>query len=657
VDWPKGLDGLCYGGDYNPEQWPEKEWAEDVALMREAGVTLVTLGVFAWSRLEPRPGEYDLGWLDRVFDLLHSVGVRVSLATPTASPPPWFSDTHPEALPVAADGTRLLHGSRDTYCAAAPSYRAAARRIAQVLAHRYGNHPALALWHVHNEYGTECHCDLAAAAFRDWLRARYSTVDALNDAWTTDFWSQRYTDWSQVHPPRTTRYLPNPAQVLDFRRFWSDELLASYVEQRDVLRATGVPVTTNFVFGGWVPVDHARWAKEVDVVAVDHYPSAPGLAGAAQTAFAADLARGWAGGRPWLLCETAPYHVVTPGRMHTKAPGQLARDVLPCVARGSRGAMFFQWRASRGGAERYHSALLPHAGADSRRFRETVAMGALLGRIAETGPAPVRAATAVLFDAPSWWALQSPGLPSEDIDYLHEVRAAHRALSRLGMGVDVLPVDAPLDGYRVVVVPALYLLDTASPGNTAERLRAYVAGGGRLVVTFLSGVADSHGRVHTGGYPGALRDLLGIRTTEFHPMSSEVVVELSTGDVGRHWAETVETHGAETVATYPDGGAAITRNRHGDGIAWYVSTRLDDDAYARLVAWAVGDDESRGHDAPLVPYGVDLVRRVTNGRGWLFAVNHTDRPQPLPADGPDLVTGNPAGETIPPGGVSVVRFL
>ncbi|GIJ44154.1 beta-galactosidase [Virgisporangium aliadipatigenens] len=639
-----------YGGDYNPEQWPEKVWAEDVALMREAGVTLVTLGVFAWSRLEPRPGEYDLGWLDRVFDLLHEGGVRISLATPTASPPPWFSDAHPEALPVGADGTRLLHGSRDTYCAASPAYRAAARRIAQVLAHRYGGHPALALWHVHNEYGTECHCDLAAAAFREWLRARYSTVDALNDAWSTDFWSQRYTDWAQIRPPRATRYLPNPAQLLDFRRFWSDELLAAYVEQRDVLRPTRVPVTTNFVFGGWVPVDHARWAKEVDVVAIDHYPSAPGLAGAAQTAFASDLARGWAGGRPWLLCETAPYHVGTPGRMHTKAPGQLARDVVPSIARGSHGAMFFQWRASRGGAERYHSALVPHAGPQSRQFRETVAVGALLRRIGGS-EGRIRAATAMLFDAPSWWALQAPGLPSDDIDYLHEVRAAHRALSRLGMGVDVLPADAPLDGYRVVVVPALYLLENG------DRLREYVAGGGRLVVTFLSGIADPCGRVYTGGYPGALRDLLGIRVTEFHPMPADLTVELSTGDVGRHWAETVETHGAEAVATYPDGGAAITRHRHGDGAAWYVSTRLDDDAYARLLAWVIGDDESRGHDAPLVPYGVDLVRRTANGQGWLFAVNHTDRPQPLPADGTDLVTGNPAGGTIPPGGVAVVKFL
>jgi hypothetical protein len=258
---------LRYGGDYNPEQWPPEVWKEDVALMRRAGVNLVSVGVFAWARLEPREGAYTFGWLDEVLDLLHAGGIDVALATPTAAPPPWFSLAHPDALPVTASGTRLWHGSRDTYCMSAPAYRAACRRIAGALADRYAGHPALALWHVHNEYGTVCRCDHVAAAFRGWLRARYGDLDTLNDAWTTAFWSQHYSDWAQVLPPRATQYLPNPAHALDFRRFCSDELLAAFVEQRDVLRAAtpAVPVTTNFALGSWVPVDHARWARAVDV--------------------------------------------------------------------------------------------------------------------------------------------------------------------------------------------------------------------------------------------------------------------------------------------------------------------------------------------------------------------------------------------------------
>lgn len=363
MDWPKGIGGLCYGGDYNPEQWPEEVWKEDVALMRRAGVNLVSVGVFSWARLEPSPGSYDFAWLDRVLDLLHGAGVRVNLATPTASPPPWFGLAHPDALTVTADGTRLTHGSRDTYCVSAPAYREASARIAGELARRYRGHPALAMWHVHNEYGTGCHCDHAAAAFRTWLRGRYGTLDALNDAWTGSFWSQHHSAWEQVMPPRATQYLPNPAQTLDFRRFLSDEMLAHFREQKAVLRehTPDVPATTNFVLGDWVPVDHRRWAAETDLVAVDHYPAADPPQ---ETAFAADLARGWAGGRPWLLMEQAVV-TYTGLRMIAKRPGEITRLSLSHIARGSRGVMFFQWRASRGGAEPWHAGMVPHAGEDS----------------------------------------------------------------------------------------------------------------------------------------------------------------------------------------------------------------------------------------------------------------------------------------------------
>lgn len=344
--WGDGA-GLRYGGDYNPEQWPAEVWREDVALMRRARVNLVTVGVFAWSRLEPEPGRYTFDWLDQVLDLLHDNGISVALATPTASPPPWFSLAHPDALPVTADGVRLHHGSRDTYCAAAPAYRAAARRIAAALADRYAHHPALALWHVHNEYGTTCHCPHTAREFRRWLADRHGDLVALNAAWATSFWSQHYTDWAQVDTPRATQYLANPGHLLDFRRFWSDTLLAAYAEQRDLLRAAkpAIPITTNHVLGDWVPVDHARWAAEVDLVAIDHYPDATDGGAEEQTALAADLARGWARhgagdvGHParWLLMESAPNQIHSGGRMHTKEPGRMARHSLSHVARGSRG--------------------------------------------------------------------------------------------------------------------------------------------------------------------------------------------------------------------------------------------------------------------------------------------------------------------------------
>ncbi|GGL05019.1 beta-galactosidase [Planomonospora parontospora] len=615
MNWPKGLEGLCYGGDYNPEQWPEKVWEEDVALMRQAGVNLVSVGVFSWARLEPAEGAYDFGWLDRVLDLLHGGGVRVNLATPTASPPPWFSLAHPDALAVTADGVRLTHGSRDTYCVTAPAYREASVRIARALAERYAGHPALAMWHVHNEYGTGCHCDHAAAAFRAWLRARHGSLEALNDAWTTSFWSQHYSAWEQVMPPRATQYLPNPAQVLDFRRFLSDELLAHFREQKAVLRelTPDVPVTTNFVFGDWVPVNQWDWAKEVDLVAIDHYPAQNPPE---ETAFAADLARGWAGGRPWLLMEQAVVTYTGP-RMAAKRPGEITRLSLSHIARGSRGAMFFQWRASRGGAELWHGGMVPHSGPDSRIFREIRDLGALLPALAEACEAPVEASAAILWDPESGWALQSPGFPSTEVGYLEAVRQAHRVLYRHGVTADFARPSADLSAYELVIAPSLYLLSD----DDADNLRRYAAGGGRLVVSFLSGIADGHARVRTGGYPGALRDLLGVRVEEFLPIADPVT--LDDGATATLWTEHVHLAGAEALARYPDGTPAVTRR----GRAVYVSTRLDDDAYARLLGLG-----------PAAP--VESVRRGD----WVFSVNHGDREQAIP--------GN---LLLPPGGYAVAR--
>ena len=639
---------LWYGGDYNPEQWDPAVWKEDVDLMRQAGVNLVTVGVFSWSSLEPAPGEYDFAWLDQVLDLLHDGGVKVDLATPTASPPPWFSRLHPEALPVTADGVRLTHGSRDTYCVCAPAYRDAARGIARALAERYRHHPALAMWHVHNEYGTTCYCTFAAERFRGWLRERYGSLDRLNEAWTTAFWSQRYAEWADIEPPRATQYLVNPTQYLDYRRFWSDELLAAYLDQKAVLREhSAAPITTNFVFGGWVPVNHARWAAEVDVVAIDHYPDQAGIGAEEQTAFGADLARAWAGGKPWLLMEQAAGGLNTGERWHTKEPGRMARHSLSHVARGSRGALFFQWRASRGGAEMYHSAMVPHAGADSARFREVAQLGSVLPRLAEVAGSTVVAEVAILWDAECWWAMQGTHLPSS-LDYLAAVRSAHRHFWHADVTVDFAAPDADLSSYRVVVVPSLYLVSDEAAANLA----AYVESGGQLVVGYFSGIVDPDVRVRLGGYPGAFAELLGVRVEEFHPLSGEVA--LASGGRGRVWSEDVEAVAAEVVDRYAggvlDGKPAVTRRQVGAGTAWYVSTELDDDTAADLVTRLVGAGRSAGEL-------VETVRRRDGGVTWVFFINHGDADAVVPAVGTELVAGAAVnGElVVPAGGYAVVR--
>jgi beta-galactosidase len=650
---------IGFGGDYNPEQWDPATWATDDVLMRRARVTTATVGVFSWAMLEPEPGKYDFGWLDTTLERLHDNGVSVTLATPTASPPPWFTLAHPDALPITSENVRLTHGSRDTYCAAAPAYRREALRIAGELARRYGRHPAVTRWHVHNEYGTLCWCDHAAAAFRRWLVARYGDLDALNEAWCTAFWSQRYSAWDQVLPPRATQYLHNPGHVLDFRRFWSDELLAAYTEQRDEIRrhAAGTQITTNFMLpDGWQNLDLWHWSREVDVIAIDHYlSSADEAAGHADIAFAADRARSLRDGRPWALMEQAASTVNSGGVLSHRAADRTLLDSLAYVARGADDVLFFQWRASRAGSEMYHSALVPHAGQESRGFTEAVRLGEMLERIGEVAGSVVRAEAAVLYDADSWWALETPCLPSPHVRYIDQVRAAHAALWRAGITTDVAHPEADLSRYRLVVAPATYIMSDAAAGN----LRRYVEEGGHLVATFLAGIADESHRIRLGGYPGALRDVLGIRVEEFHPLPPGAKITLDDGSAGTLWSEFVHLDGAEVLARYASpsalaGHPAITRHALGAGIAWYVSTNLaSPDRFMAGIARTAGL-------APALtglPPGVDAVRRHTPDRSYLFLFNHRDDPVTVPVTGADLLTGRAAAGTftLPPSSAAVIR--
>ncbi|MFZ5850512.1 MAG: beta-galactosidase [Actinomycetota bacterium] len=663
--WPAVPPGLAYGADYNPEQWPEHVWAEDRALLQAAGVNLLSVGIFAWARLEPAPGRYDFGWLDRVLDGLHEAGVAVDLATPTAAPPAWFFQAHPEALPVAADGTRRWPGSRQTFCPSSPAYRTAAVGIARALAERYAEHPALVLWHVHNEYGchnAHCYCDTSAAAFRRWLQRRYGDLDRLNAAWGTAFWGQHYGDWAQILPPRATGTFGNPTQQLDFARFSSDELRDCLRAEAAVLREVtpDVPVTTNFMLPSFKHLDYFAWAGEVDVVSNDHYLRAEDPDRHVDLALGADVTRGVAGGGPWLLMEHSTSAVNWQPRNVAKQPGEMLRNSLAHVARGADGVCFFQWRASRAGAEKFHSAMVPHAGTDTKVWREVVALGAGLRRLAEVPGSVVDAAVALLWDWPAWWAMELPAHPSVDRDYLGEVRRQHAALWRAGVTVDVRPPEADLSAYRLVLVPSLYLVTDAAAAN----LRRFVAGGGHALVTYFSGIVDEHDHIRLGGYPGAFRDLLGVRVEEFFPLPAGSTVRLDDGAQADQWTERVHLAGAAAVARYADGpvagGPAVTRHPVGDGATqgavWYLSTRLAAPALADLLARVTR--EAGVAPAAAVPPGVEAVRRRhPDGRSYLFLVNHTEAAASIPAQGLDLWTGTswPGPVTVPAGEVVVLR--
>ncbi|WP_432991567.1 beta-galactosidase [Dactylosporangium sp. CA-233914] len=618
---------LLFGGDYNPEQWPPDVWAQDVRLMREAGVNLVTVGVFSWAALEPEPGRYDFGWLDTVLDLLHDNGIGVALSTPTASPPPWLGHRHPDTLPQGPDGIRRHYGSRNQYCPSSPVFRAAALAIAGALAARYAHHPALRLWHIGNEYGPSCHCGQCAERFRGWLKERYGDLDSLNAAWGTAVWSQRYSAWAEVLPPLRVPYVVNPLQDLDYQRFGSDILLECYTAERDAVRGhnPAVPVTTNFM-DFYRHTDGWAWAVETDVVSLDTYPDPNDPGAGMRGAMSKDIMRSLGGGRPWLLMEQSPgaaswRPVATP-----KRPGLNRLWSLQAVARGADGVLHFQWRASRQGAERAHGAMVPHAGPDSRVFREICSLGAELARLSEVDGLlgeRVPADVAIVLDWDAWRAAELPHQPHDGFRYVDRLTEYYEPLWRANITCDFARAGGRFRDYRLVLVPNLYQVTPAAAANLA----AYVEVGGTVVLGPFSGVADPDERIFTGGWPGPWQDVFGVRVEEHWPLPEGVVLDVDSAELGDFtastWAEWAQARGADVVAQVRggplDGRPVVLRNRYGAGTAWYIATLPAAEALARLLA-RVCADTGVEPVVPGLPPGVEAVRRGD----WVFLLDHND---------------------------------
>jgi beta-galactosidase len=652
------LGKVGYGGDYNPEQWPADVRAEDLELMKQAGVDLVTVGVFGWAEVEPEPGRFDFTLFDRVVDDLHNAGIKLSLATMTASPPPWVAAEFPETLPIRADGTRLWPGARQHYCPSSPVYRELAVRLAEQVAKRYGEHPALAVWHIGNEYGVhvaDCYCDVSAADFRAWLRRRYQTADALNEAWATAFWSQRYRSFDEVMPPRAAPGYCNPAQQLDYARFSSDAMLACHRAELEVLRQVtpDVPVTTNFC-GIWKTVDYWAWAPYVDIASVDSYPDPDDPESHIEAAFNYDLVRSLKNGQPWLLMEQAPAAINWRPRNATKRPGALRLGSWQAVARGADAVMFFQWRQSQGGAEKWHSGMVPHVGPDSRTFREVAELGRELGDHPGLAGSRVEADVALVMDWPNWWALELDSHPTVDVTMRESLLAHYAPLFEAGVTCDVVPSTGDLSRYRLVVVPTLYL----TTAEAARNLTDYVRGGGHVVVSYFSGIVDEHDRAYLGGYLGPLRELVGARVEEWCPLPERGSVKVQLGDElgggtcqATVWSEVVAPGAAEVVATFLEGdaadGPAILRNPFGAGTTWYAATALDRAGMRELMTAAM-TVANVGPAVVGLPPGVEAVVRVgEDGTRFTILLNHAVDTALVRLPHADSIT-------LPPRGVAVL---
>lgn len=680
--WPQPLAGqqarIWYGGDYNPDQWPEEVWDDDVRLMKKAGVNLVSVGIFSWAKIETSEGVYDFDWLDRIINKLGEAGIAVDLASATASPPMWLTQAHPEVLWKDYRGDVCQPGARQHWRPTSPVFREYALKLCRAMAEHYKGNPYVVAWHVSNEYGCHNRFDYsedAERAFRKWCEERYGTIDAVNDAWGTAFWAQRMNDFTEIVPPRFIGdgNFMNPGKLLDFKRFSSDALKAFYVAERDALAeiTPDLPLTTNFMVSAAGSVlDYDDWGREVDFVSNDHY-FIPGEAHLDELAFSASLVDGIARKDPWFLMEHSTSAVNWRPVNYRKEPGQLVRDSLAHVAMGADAVCYFQWRQSKAGAEKFHSAMVPHAGEDSAVFRDVCELGADLNTLADNGLLGTKLAkskVAVVFDYESEWASEHTATPTQKVHHVDEPLQWFRALADHGVTADVVPVRGAWGDYEMVVLPSVYLLSE----ETTRRVRDYVVGGGRLVVTYYTGISDERDHVWLGGYPGSIRDVVGVRVEEFMPMGDDFpgvpdCLGLSNGAVAHDIADVIgSVDGTATVLetfkddpwTGMDGAPAIVAHTFGEGRSVYVGARLGRDGIALSlpeILDSLGMAEVGGNDGRVLR----VEREGADGSRFVFSFNRTHETVRVPVEGEVVVSSfaEVSGETISikPNGVIVTK--
>lgn len=626
-----------FGGDWNPEQWDDETVREDIRLFREAGIDIVTVNVFAWAKDQPEEGRYDFAWLDKIISMVKEAGINVCLATGTAAHPAWMAKKYPDILRTDFSGRKRKWGDRHNACPSSPAYRRLAPSLAGALAERYRNEKSIVLWHISNEYTGMCWCERCEAEFRLWLKKRYGTLDALNAAWNSRFWSQYIGDWDEIVVPNqltvqwTERATANQPLVLDYSRFFTDAQMGVCSLEIDAIRKQ-IPdavVTTNFM-GTYRPYDYRRWARTLDVVSWDSYPS-PGEA-PDRTAFSHSVMRGLRDGQSFLLMEQTPSQTNWQPVNTLKRPGVMRLQSWQALAHGADSVMFFQMRRSRGACEKFHGAVIEHHGrADTRVFREVSSLGAELDRVGDAFlGGRTNAEVAVWFDWESWWACENSMGPNGSLSYYDVVQRHYAAFHRLGVPCEVVGPGSDLSGVKVLWAPLLYLVTD----ETARAIESFVASGGLLMTGCMSGVSEPSDLVFRGGAPGPFKKILGlwVEETDTLPVGRTNRVIPSGGSIWLGGETTcsllfdvVRPEGAETLATYGDefyaDTPALTRHAYGEGEGWYCASLPDD---VLLVALAARHCSLRGI-APLlpsVPEGIEVTRRIRDGIEYCFILNH-----------------------------------
>ncbi len=668
---------VYYGGDYNPDQWPEEIWKEDMRMFKAARINIVTLPVFSWARLQPSEDVYDFEWLDKVMELVAQNEIKVCLATSTAAQPAWMSKKYPEILPVDINGHKRAHGGRVNFCPNSSVYRRFSTALTEKLAERYKDYPGLVVWHIANEYGNYCYCENCAASFRTWAKQRYGTVEEVNRRWNMSFWGHTIYDWDEIVPPShlNEMWLDNGKQctnfqgiALDYNRFMSDSSLQCYKAEYDVIKGItpDIPVTTNLM-GTFKPLDYFKWARYMDVVSWDNYPSA--VEPISNVAMRHDLMRGLKHGQPFMLMEQTPSQQNWQQYNSLRRPGVMRLWSYQAVAHGADSVMFFQLRRSFGACEKYHGAVIAHAGHENTRvFKECARLGEELKALGDKLiGSRARPKAAIMFDWDNWWAVEFSSGPSIRLKYLEQIEKYYSCLYGMNISIDMIGVESDLSGYEIVIAPVFYMV---KPG-AAKKLESFVEAGGVFITTFFSGIVNENELVTLGGYPGELRKLLGIWVEEidalFPEAQNSIVVKEELGSMKGTYScgmlcDLMHLEGARELAVYGSdfyaGRPALTENLYGRGRAYYIASDPEEAFLKDFMEYIC----SARDVGPVldVPENVELTQRFKENKEFTFVLNHNDSSVDINlASGcfSELITGKTAQGmlSIEPKGVAILE--
>lgn len=656
----KKFEGILYGGDYNPGQWTKEIWTEDMRIFKKAEINSATINVFSWAKIQPAENEYYFEELDQVIELLAKENYEIVLATSTAAIPAWMFKKYPEVGRTDFEGRQHQFGQRHNACPNSLVYQKYAERLAGKLAERYGSHPKVKCWHINNEYGGECFCENCEKAFRIWLKDRYQTIERLNEAWNLEFWGHTIYEWDEIVLPNALsegisyRDTAFAGISLDYRRFNSDSILNNFKMERGAIRRYDqeTPVTTNLM-GTYKYLDYFKWAKEMDIVSWDNYPSYD--TPVSFTAMCHDLMRGLKEGQPFMLMEQTPSQQNWQPYNSLKKPGKMRLQSYQSIAHGADTVQFFQLRRSKGACEKFHGAVIEHVGHENTRvFREVAQLGAELHQLGDRLlNSRCDSKVGIVFDWENYWALEYTSGPNQDLQYVEQIHQYYRYFYEQNIPVDMLSVDADFSKYDLVVAPVLYLVKE----GLAERLTAYVENGGHFLTTFMSGIVDESDNVHLGGYPGPLRKLAGVWVEEIDALAPEQKNswQFMAGDSYscNLLCDIIHPETAEVVATYQSdfyqGTPVITENNYGKGKVWYVGSQLETAGLAELLMKVSEAAQLTSLGAP----GLEITMRQSQGQTFYFIMNQQSEVCPLPAcyeKMQNLLTGRSveAGQAVAP---------